>query len=85
MPIDVGTERTDAFSPWNSAYNGADFLVAIGCVNYSSGPQNVRGTSAFAYVIGKKVNGKLAPLGEGDGVVTAEHLSWLRLHQDYEQ
>jgi len=81
----VGTERTDAFWPWNSAYNGADFLVAIGCVKYSLGGESARGTSAFAYVIGKKVSGKLAPLGEGDGVVTTEHLSSLRLHQDYEQ
>jgi hypothetical protein len=85
VPVDAHIGTLDAFWPWNLAYNGADFVVAVGCVSYSLGADNARGTSAFAYVIGKKVHRKLVPLAEGDGVVIGNRLSWLRLHQDYEQ
>jgi len=84
VPMNVSTERTDALWPWNSAYGGADFIAAIGCVSYSLGAGDAHGTTEFAYVIGKRVNGKLVPLGEGDGVLTSERLRWLRLHRDFE-
>ena len=87
VPIDTSVNEGTAFWPWNLAYDGADFLVAIGCVSYSlyPGPDDVRGASTFAYVIGRKVNGKFVPFNRGDGVVLGKSLRWLSLHQDYEQ
>jgi hypothetical protein len=81
------TENRGAFYPNDTVYGDSesDYLAVVGCVKYSFGYPEQRASSTFAYVVGRRINGKLVRFTRGDGVMFAKDLRWLSLHQDYEQ
>lgn len=87
ISLDVSTSDLGPFYPNDIVYGDSesDYLVAVGCLSYSLSSPELRGSTTFAYVIGKKVKGKFVRFSRGDGVVLGKNLKWLSLHQDYEQ
>jgi len=88
VSLGLSNSNRDVFLGNNNIVYGddeSDYMVAIGCISYSLGSSDQRGTATFAYVFGKKANGNLLRIGRKDGVMLGKTLKWLSLHQDYEQ